>query len=171
MTMYPMSDVHTITVPTDVGGCGIQHELAVDLADRKLDCLPCEAWLQGVPSLGWANHPGGVALTPDEITANAQAEKKAQQAGWQNLAGQIAAAASGLVPAAQAQQPSLVEQILALDPTQKQALLVLLGAVPAPALEQAATIDAPATEPAAEQPKRAGGRAPRKQVPAAASAA
>lgn len=148
MVMYSMSDTRQICVPTDVGGCGTPHEVVAGKNGKYIDCAPCEAWLSQVPSLGWSNHPGGVALTPDEITANAQAEKKAQQAGWQNLAGQIAAAASGLVPAAQAQPQSLVEQLLALGPEQKAALLVLLGAVPVPA-----TAAPPEDSPLPREPK------------------
>jgi len=177
MTMYSPSDVRVLVVHQDNGGCGVPHEINTDT--RKLECPPCETWLQKTPSLGWANHPGGVALTCDEIAENDRAEKQAQRAGWKNLAGQIAQQAGGLVPAAHA-QPSLVEQILALDPAQKQALLVLLGATPAPAVEAApaaAVVDSmpveqtpPPADAALEVPKRRGGR-PRKVVPAPVDAA
>ena len=167
MTMHAPSDVRVISISQDNGGCGVPHELAE--GKRSIDCPPCEQWLQKTPSLGWANHPGGVALTCDEIAENERAEKKAQAAGWRNLAGQMALAA-GAAPA-QAQPQSLVEQILALDPAQKQALLVLLGASPAPVLDsapQAPVVDStPVVDETPAAPKNRGGR-PRKQVPAAA---
>jgi hypothetical protein len=172
MSMFAPSDVRQITVPPDNGGCGVPHELGVDPAARKIDCLPCEAWLQATPSLGWANHPGGVKQTCDEIAQSERDEREAKRVGMSNLANQIALAVGGTPAQA---QPSILQQILAMPAEERAALLALIGgAQPAlAAAEPAADPEPAAAETTAEgetppSPKRAP-RQPRKATAAAAA--
>jgi len=78
MTAYAPSDVMSITVPRDSGGCGKTH---VREGEGKLsvDCAGCEAHIFGALSRhGWSADPATVALTPDEL---ATVEAQTQAAG------------------------------------------------------------------------------------------
>lgn len=96
MTLYPRSDLMSVGIPTDSGGCGNTHirpvNKGVPVKIWKLDCPPCESYLRGdtkakvikvipgdkdnnIPSRmehvvdadpHWSTTPEGVPLTPDE---------------------------------------------------------------------------------------------------------
>lgn len=180
---YAPTDVRVLAVHQENGGCGTPHELPDASAprdERFVDCAPCATWIDAHPQLGWANHPGGVKMTCDEIAQTDRDEKEAKRVGAQHLIEQLIGA-RGALGAAPVQPQSLIEQILALGPQiqalgpeQKAAMLALLGFAPTPQLDAAPVV--PTVESTVEQaadtdpvaPKSKGGR-PRKATAAAAA--
>jgi hypothetical protein len=151
MTLHAPTDVRSISIPTDRGGCGEPHKLAGDPAEGEhltVDCGPCEAVISTMGH-GWAADPLQVALTPDErarFDALSDQAKTRQASTWAdpqaigNAVAQALATAGG--------QGSLLDQIRAM-PDEHRAMLAALLQVPAP-VAPAGGGTAPDTDPAAE---------------------
>jgi hypothetical protein len=101
MTLYARSDLMSVSIPREAGGCGASHTRevthGVPAKTWKLDCPDCEAYLKGArkrkilktipgdPKAGipakqervadcdphWSSTPESVPLTPDELSVNA----------------------------------------------------------------------------------------------------
>lgn len=119
MTMFAPTDVQSVTIPR---GCNQTHLAPGNGEPFALNCPLCEIALAEIPSLGWAAAQSGVKPTCDEVAAAERAERDAKKAGVGALnalaLGQLGAGGGGR---------TLVEQILALSPTERAALRVLLG--------------------------------------------
>lgn len=148
MTVYAPSDVRSITVPTDRGGCGMPHELTGEPADGErfsVNCPACEPHIIAA-RIGWAHTPHGVHLTPDEI-AQVEAEearaKREQNRTWgspEALGSAFAAAMSAKMGTPAASAPTLMEQIAALSPEERAALGAMLTSA-APSIEAAPVVE------------------------------
>lgn len=69
MTVYARSDVASVAIPPDLGGCGERHSRPVKDDGKParlfaLACPPCESALAGNPQ--WSAHRWEIPLTPDE---------------------------------------------------------------------------------------------------------
>jgi hypothetical protein len=71
MTLYARSDVMSVSVPIDSGGCNSQHSRpVVNGAPVKLfalTCPPCEGFLKERASDIWATTEADIPETPDEV--------------------------------------------------------------------------------------------------------
>lgn len=149
MTVYAPSDVRSITIPADRGGCGKSHELIGELADGDrfaIDCPACEPHIIAART-GWAHTPHGVHLTPDEI-AQVEAEearaKREQNRTWgspEALGSAFAAAMAAKMGAPSASAPTLMEQIVALSPEERAALGAMLTGGAVASIEAAPAAD------------------------------
>lgn len=109
--IYGPTDVRHVLIPD---GCGVAHERAATGDQFVIDCPSCErAGTRQFAVLGFANHTGGVRLTCDEKAQAKRDEEQAQRAGWRNLAGQIATAASGAPQAPD--MAAIMERLSALE--------------------------------------------------------
>jgi hypothetical protein len=117
------------------GGCGQQHQVQVDGTGRPhVECELCAPILVG-RHWGWAASPAGVPPTPDEVAARELAEREGTAATnimLRSVSDALAKAAAsqlgaGTAPAA----VSLLDQLKALGPGEREALLNALGAPPA----------------------------------------
>ncbi len=142
MTVHAPTDVLSITIPTDRGGCGRSHELPDPAGGgpRTVDCPACEPHIIASRT-GWAHDPIAVALTCDEIAQVEAAERDAkveQNRTWSNPA-RLREALFGNQPTAAA--PSLLEQIAALSAEERAALAGMLTAqTPEPEPEAAPVV-------------------------------
>lgn len=183
MTIYAMTDVTSITIPADRGGCGDPHTRPGDLPAGErftVTCPQCEPVIIA-GSTGWAHTPDGVRLTCDEIAlveVDEARAKREQNRTWGDPKALGAAFAEALsaqmAPPPAGEPPSLLAQIAALSPEERLALGQMLAPPPATTVtvSGAASLvtfdpasDAPgesAAQAPAENPKRAPGR-PRKQ--------
>lgn len=88
MTAFARSDIHSVCIPLDSGGCGQTHSRPVLNAKeaRKgaepdydstfgVNCQQCEPILLG-PLHGWARMAQKVELTPDELEEQERLEKE-----------------------------------------------------------------------------------------------
>lgn len=105
--IYARSDLMSVSIPSDNGGCGVSHSRPVHggapVKEWGLDCPPCEEYLKGTrkpqilkttpgdPKLGipskqervadsdphWSSTPESVPLTPDEQKVNATRTERA----------------------------------------------------------------------------------------------
>lgn len=96
MTLYARSDVMSVALSKDHGGCGATHTRPVTHgAPAKvwaLDCAPCEDHLRSDPH--WAVDALEIPETPDEIRARETQEKRGEHAQKQNLENAVASLAA-----------------------------------------------------------------------------
>jgi hypothetical protein len=71
MTLYARSDVMSVSVPIDSGGCNSQHSRPVingaPVKPFALTCAPCESFLKERASDIWATTEADIPETPDEV--------------------------------------------------------------------------------------------------------
>ncbi len=132
MTIYAPSDVRSILIPAERGGCGVPHE-AGDLPPgehHSVTCPQCEPHIAAMRT-GWAHTLAGVHLIPDEIADAEAAEAaaaRAQNRTWGDPNALGKAFREALGPAVTPAVPSLLEQIAALGAHERAALAAMLAA-------------------------------------------
>ena len=124
MTVYAPTDVRSINVS---GGCGTEHSAPDNHPNTPMsvDCDKCEPLILAA-NLGWANHPRGVALTPDEIAAAEDAERMAkveQNRTWSSPQ----ALRDALFGDRPTTAPSLLDQVKSLSDEERAVLRTILG--------------------------------------------
>jgi hypothetical protein len=129
MTVYAPTDVQSITIPTDRGGCGQSHEAGELAPGRRfsIDCPACEPLIVGLRT-GWAATPIGVHLTPDEIAEDEAAEALAIRERNRTWAQRGPAGGQD----GPARTPSMLELFAAASADERAALAAMLNAQPAP---------------------------------------
>jgi hypothetical protein len=120
----------TISISKALGGCGESHEVQTD--DRGhpyYECDRCAPALIG-HCYGFAAHPGGVPLTPDELADREAAERDAKASQSFILQSMTDAFVKNLAagaPLAIPQPKSLADQVAGMSEDDKAALRELLG--------------------------------------------
>lgn len=163
MTVYAPTDVTSVNIPAERGGCGQSHD-AGTLAPGEsfvIDCPQCEPHIVGA-RLGFAHDPIAVALTCDELREVEAAEQSArveQNRTWSSPAKLRAALFGDQQPA---KQPSLLEQIQALGAEDRAVLAAILN--PAPAADTKGDDDGSSGKASAEKPAVAKAGTPAKKT-------
>lgn len=83
-SLYARSDIVSVWIPPESGGCGSTHTRPVDGGkpepEWRLDCPACTAYLKKVRDPLWAAMPADIPETPDERTIREDAEKRGERA-------------------------------------------------------------------------------------------
>lgn len=96
MTVYARSDVMSVSLSRDHGGCGATHSRPVTHGSPvkvwSLQCPTCENHLRSDPK--WAANTGDIPETPDEVKVREDREKKGESSHSANLESSIATLAA-----------------------------------------------------------------------------
>jgi hypothetical protein len=146
--IYAQTDVMSVTVPVERGGCGSSHEVNRDNVSGPgtLTCPVCEPHIIGL-NTGWGRAPHEVKLTPDEIAeaeARENVAKREQARTWSDPLAFADTMAKALRSDLPSSAPSLLAQYAALSAEERAAFAALITAT-APAIE------APATQPTGDE--------------------